>query len=306
MQSVLVAGEVLLDLTRMSGAGMLRFSVFNDGRLAFWEGDRVELFLGDWLMFHGFVFAKSRTRNEVIDVLCYDQLRYLQNRDSYRFQGLTASGIIRRMLQDTGLSVGYLQGTGFVLPERIEQERSLLDIAQTAIDTTAAFTGQLFVLRDVRGRVELRNVRDLAVDTVIHRGNMRMFDYRTDIDRTFTAVRLYQPDEDGGDGDYVHARSVPGMQRWGFLQKYVRGTGDVDGQSEADALLRWHNRKMRHLRVLDAVGNLSVRGGSLLPVDLDLGDMMVKEFLMVESVRHKFTENGHLMDLILVGGEIVD
>ena len=43
----------------------------------------------------------------------------------------------------------------------------------------------------------------------------------------------------------------------------------------------------------------------MVVVNLDLGDMKLKNFMLVEKVTHKFNLDEHVMDLTLRGGEFV-
>ncbi len=43
----------------------------------------------------------------------------------------------------------------------------------------------------------------------------------------------------------------------------------------------------------------------MIVVNLDLGDMKLKNFMLVESCRHTYKESMHWMDLTLRGGEFV-
>ena len=72
-----------------------------------------------------------------------------------------------------------------------------------------------------------------------------------------------------------------------------------------DALLQLYNRKTRNLQITNAFGDARVRAGSLLVVNLDLGDVKLKNFMLVEKVKHCFKKEGHFMDLTLRGGEFI-
>ncbi len=43
----------------------------------------------------------------------------------------------------------------------------------------------------------------------------------------------------------------------------------------------------------------------MIVVNLDLGDMKLRNFMLVESCRHIYRESVHRMDLTLRGGEFV-
>ncbi len=95
------------------------------------------------------------------------------------------------------------------------------------------------------------------------------------------------------------------MNRWGILQHFDTLQSGENGQAKADALLRLYNTKTKNLRITNAFGDVRVRAGSLLIVNLDLGDMCVKNFMLVEKVKHTFKLNEHVMDLTLRGGEFI-
>ena len=41
----------------------------------------------------------------------------------------------------------------------------------------------------------------------------------------------------------------------------------------------------------------------MLPIFLNLGDIVTSTWLIVEKCRHSFNDNEHTMDLTLIGGE---
>jgi ApbE superfamily uncharacterized protein (UPF0280 family) len=78
-----------------------------------------------------------------------------------------------------------------------------------------------------------------------------------------------------------------------------------NGKAKADALLKLYNSKTRNLKIKNAFGDIQVRAGSLLIVNLSLGDSKVKNFMLVEKVKHTFKLDFHQMDLTLRGGEFI-
>ena len=64
-----------------------------------------------------------------------------------------------------------------------------------------------------------------------------------------------------------------------------------------------YNRKTRKLQIKNALGDIRVRGGSSVIVQLDLGDLKVQNFMIVEKVKHTFKNGEHFMDLTLIGGD---
>ena len=68
---------------------------------------------------------------------------------------------------------------------------------------------------------------------------------------------------------------------------------------------RLYDKKTRTLKITNAVGDNRVRAGSMVVVRLDLGDMKLSNFMLVESCRHTWRQDEHWMDLTLKGGEFV-
>ena len=63
-----------------------------------------------------------------------------------------------------------------------------------------------------------------------------------------------------------------------------------------------HSRFSLHeLTRRDAFGSPNVRAGTLLPVKLNLGDIVTNNYMLVEKVTHKFGNDEYTMDLTLEG-----
>lgn len=78
-----------------------------------------------------------------------------------------------------------------------------------------------------------------------------------------------------------------------------------NGQAKADALLKLYNKKTRNLKITNALGDNRVRAGSMVVINLDLGDMKVRNWMLVEKCKHTYKEGEHWMDLTLRGGEFI-
>ena len=77
-----------LTLERKGTPGKLEFTVVKCAGLNFQEGDPVKLTVDGTPMFYGFVFKKKRDKGPTIDVVAFDQSRYLKNKDTLTEEGL--------------------------------------------------------------------------------------------------------------------------------------------------------------------------------------------------------------------------
>ena len=85
---------------RTGSPGTFKFTVNKAGDLSFVEGDIVRFSVDGQLQFYGWVFTKTKDRWGVIDVVCYDRLRYFKNSASYAFYDMTAGDILKQMAAD--------------------------------------------------------------------------------------------------------------------------------------------------------------------------------------------------------------
>lgn len=98
-----------------------------------------------------------------------------------------------------------------------------------------------------------------------------------------------------------HAQSKDTIKQWGLLRYFEEVKTPSSAQQKANTLLKLYNRKTRELKIDDAFGETSIRGGTLIGCTLGLGDINVRNFMLVESVKHKFKTDEYTMDLTLDG-----
>ncbi len=285
---------------RTGSPGTLKFTV-NASGISFVEGDTVRLSVDGQVVFLGWVFTKSRDRYAVIDVTCYDQLRYLKASASYCFVGRTAGQIIREIAQDFQLKVGVLDDTGYPIPTLIKEEKSCLDIISAAIQETLLATGKLYTFFDDAGALSLREAGSMVAQGVVGDGSLLLdYTYKTDIDEhTYNSVKLVRPNEATGRGDVFQAIDSANIARWGLLQLYQtvdEALNDAQAAAKSQAMLAYYNRRWRTLKV-SSLGLLGLRAGQMLMMDVpNLGDISLYALVLLEKVTHTFEHDTHTMD----------
>lgn len=114
----------------------------------------------------------------------------------------------------------------------------------------------------------------------------------------------YDNEETGKREIYI-AKDSAHINQWGILQYFDTLKEGENGAAKANALLSLYNSKTRKLKITKAFGDVRVRAGSLIPVSLNLGDIVTNTFMLVEKAVHTFNESEHWMDLTLRGGEFI-
>jgi len=292
--------------TRRAGVpGKLVFEVLMDEIADFVEGNPVRLMVNDENLFFGFIFSRRRTKSNIVKVTAYDQMRYLQNKDTYVYTNKTAADVIRMIAADFELQLGEIAPTSYVISERDESNTSLFDIVMTALDMELVHAGNMFVLFDDVGKLTLKSISEMKVDLVIDEETGENFDFESSINSsTFNRVKLVRENQDTGMRDIYVVQDGSNIDRWGILQYFGILQDGENGETKAAALLDLFNAKRRKLRIRNAFGDTRIRAGSMPVINLNLGDIYVRNNMLVERCIHMFKESEHWMDLELRGGDI--
>jgi len=296
-------GEITLEYARRGSPGKLTFDVVNDDILNFHEGNPVRLRVDGENVFLGYVFTKRRKFGGIISVTCYDQIRYLKNKDTLVYENKTYSELLRMIATNFDLRVGEIDDTRHKIPQRVE-EGSLLDMLETASEITTKNTGRLYVLYDDFGELRLTDIENMRMLKLIDEDTASDFDYTSTIDRdVYNRIVLSQDNHELGRRETHVANGEVNQSRWGILQFYENVSEATPQvlQAKKMVLLDHYNEKARKLRIENCFGIKHVRGGSVMPVHLDIGDIIVKNFMVVERVKHKFSGGKHFMDVDIVG-----
>lgn len=286
--------------------GKLTFKVLQDNLLHVTEGNAVRFKYKNNNIFYGFIFTKKRDKEPVVSVTAYDQLRYFKNKDTYVYKNKTADEVIRMLASDFLLNIGILEQTGYKIATRSESNKTLFDVSQMAIDLTMQNTNQMFVLYDDFGKICLKNIERMKLGLIIDEETGENFDYSSSIDNdTYNQIKLTYDNKDTGKREVYIAKDTSHINEWGVLQYYDKIDEKVNGKAKVDALLKLYNQKTRKLQIKNAIGDIRVRGGSLVIIKMNLGDIKLQNFMLVEKAKHIFKNNEHWMDLTLRGGEFI-
>lgn len=295
-----------LTLERKGTPGKLEFTVVKGPGLNFAEGDPVKLTVNGTAMFYGFVFKKMRDKGGTIDVVAYDQLRYLKNKDTITEEGLKASDLLKRIATDFRLNLGTVEDTGYTLETIVEENQTLFDMIQNALDETLMNTKQLYVLYDDAGKLTLKNINTMKLNLLIDEETGENFSYESSIDeQTYNKIKLAYNDEKTGKRELFIAQDGAKMNQWGVLQYFEEVQTKTGASAKADALLKLYDQKTRKLTIQNAFGDVRVRAGSAVVVALNLGDIVTNNYMVVNKVTHTFRGDEHMMALDLIGGEFI-
>ncbi|MBH6920264.1 C40 family peptidase [Clostridioides difficile] len=301
-----VIDGITWEIERRGTPSKLEFTIVMDDILQFCEGNSVRLYYKGIGIFYGYIFQKKRDKENHIKIVAYDQLRYFKNKDTYVYSNKTASELVKMLAKDFNLKYNVIEDTKYKI-SRIEENKTLFDMVLTALDDTLREKKEMYVLYDEFGRITLKNVASMKLDIVMDNDVIEDFDYNSSIDSdTYTKIKLVRDNEETSKRDVYIAQDSTHMRSWGILQMFDtvdKNMSEAEIKQKCDILLKLYNKKTKSLSLKNALGDIRVRAGCLVPVFLNLGDIELQNYMLVEKVKHTFENNSHFMDLTLVDGD---
>lgn len=296
-----VLDDFTLELERRGTPGKLTFTLMKDNEIDFVEGDAVRFRISRTWIFYGFIFSRKSDASGNVKVTAYDQLRYLKNKDTYSYTNKTASELIKMIAKDFNLNLGYIENTKYKIAQRVEEDKSLIDIILNALDETLAMTQKIYVLYDNNGKLMLKNIEDMAFNLLLDNETIQDFSYESSIDEeVYNQIKLVYPNTQTGKNDLYIAKDTKNINNWGVLQFYKKLDSPANAKAMADELLKLYNKTKRQITIKDAIGDVRVIPGTRIITNLDLGDYKLKSYMIVESMKHKYKDGQYTMDLTLI------
>ncbi|HBF2359247.1 NlpC/P60 family protein [Clostridioides difficile] len=301
-----VIDGITWEIERRGTPSKLEFTIVMDDILQFCEGNSVRLYYKGVGIFYGYIFQKKRDKENHIKIVAYDQLRYFKNKDTYVYSNKTASELIKMLAKDFNLKYNVIEDTKYKI-SRVEENKTLFDMILTALDDTLREKKEMYTLYDDFGRITLKNVASMKLDIVMNNDVIEDFDYNSSIDSdTYTKIKLVRDNEESGKRDVYIAQDSTHIRSWGILQMFDtvdKNMSEAEIKQKCDILLKLYNKKTKSLSLKNVLGDIRVRAGCLIPVFLNLGDIELQNYMLVEKVKHTFENNSHFMDLTLVDGD---
>lgn len=290
--------------SRFGGAGSLDFTLIKNAiyqakAFTYHNGDIVKVKKDGENVFYGYIFSIDGGKDEDVKIKAYDQLRYLQANDTYKFIGQTAGAIIKRIASDFKLKVGSIADTKYKIPTMLEDNKKLLDIIYKALDLTIISTGSNYVFYDDFGSLSLKNVKDMLVDFYVGEGSMLTnYSVKTSIDSdTYNQIVLYKDNEETKKREKYVAKDSANIKKWGLLQLYQSADQNMNAaqiNKLLDTLAKIKNRESKTIK-LEAIGDIRIRAGSY--VRILISEYGINQPFLVDSCTHTIDGAEHTMSL---------
>lgn len=297
--SEIISGDVSWETQAERGASKLTFS-YEDSHL-FPNGSVVRFKYKNFNIFYGFIF-KVENSDGTKSVTAYDSLRYFKYKDTKIIKNTTLGKLVKSIVEDKNLRAGTIEDNGYILKDRIEDNKTYLDMIYDAISDNLLFTGYKYILYDNFGSICLREAEQLKLPLVIGDESLATgYSYEKSIDgETYNRIKLAQDNKNTGTRETYISQDSASMARWGVLQYYDKVDEDMNSaqiKEKADKLLKYYNREEETFNI-SSIGDYRVRGGSGIYVDIS--ELNIKKWCMVKKATHTFGGKKHTMELELI------
>lgn len=323
MFQVVVKEPVVWTTEREGSPSKLEFTVikYTDGdKLAFNEGAVVIFKYKGLEVFRGRIFVKQRDKDHHISCTAYDTLRYFKNKMNPRVYNMHTGTTTTKILEavcsskDNAFVKGSFEDSKQIVTWNEVNPTTLFDIIKEASEQSYVTDPNhtIYTLYDEGGKLYYKSQDNMKLDFYIDETVLENFSYGTSIDdETYNRVLLYWGDDEGSTTTKKKTTSEERMpaglwveedgtniDAWGVLQY----TEKIDSRSSnykdmAKKLLETHNQKTRECTLQGVLGDVRVRAGTSVIVDLNLGDVAPKKYAFVTKARHTFEHKHHSMDL---------
>ena len=299
-----VIGEVTL--TRTPNMPSCLSLTIKRGTITPEDGNLIYLKInGQHNQFKGYIF-KTEKHGFNCDITAYDQMIYMQlSKDSRTYKNKKASELLLNLCDDYGIHVvdkAQIMDSGYTIPERVEDNVSLLDMMINALDLTKENTGKRFYLWDDFGSISLHPEDWLAIKTsFVSQGFIEDYRYTEDLSESCTVVKVVQETDDKNKPKEFIVKDDERIKWYGKIQHYAKINKDEDGQKKAETIYNDNASIKISFSVSGVQGDIRARGGSPIYVDFHNQDRAeyIRGWYRVDSVTHHFIDNLHTMDLDL-------
>lgn len=278
----------------------LSFSYLKAAGRMFTPGSIIRFRYNKQPIFYGFIFETTH-KHKTIEVVAYDQLRYLKAKDTLMYESYTVGKLIKVICGRVNVKPGNIADTGFVLPNKVIRNKTYIDMITDGISDTLIGTKKKFIIRDDYGSIGLHDVETLKLPLIFgDESFVYGYSYKRSIDgETYNRIKLAQKKDKTLDQSCI-AEDTSNQKRWGILQYYDEVDENISPalvKKKAQDLLKRYNQEERSFSI-SCIGDTRVRAGS--GINILLSNLGINHYFLVDKVSHKFTKNKiHTMEVEL-------
>lgn len=249
-------------------------------------------------LFRGIFMTQGATQKKTGKYKAYDNGIYLSNnRDTFVYEGKTASQIFSDVCSRFGLPTGEVAECGYSIPDHIKKKATGWDTIEDALSLEFDNTGTRFFVVSEKGALSLKKRKENILQWVLETGaNITSYNFTKSIENVRTRIKLLS-----AEGTVLAEASDPGLEaKIGIMQEVETPDETLNSaqlNALANSMLAEKKQASRTLNLNDLIGIQDVISG--VGVFVIIPHIAISRTLYVDSDTHTFKDNLHTMSLQL-------
>jgi len=249
-------------------------------------------------LFRGIFMSQSVSQTKRASLKAYDNGIYLSNnRDTFVYEGKTASDIFQDVCTRFGIPAGDVAGCSYAIPDLTKSKTTGWDAIEDALSLEFDNTGTRYFVVSDKGALCLRKRQENILQWVLETGsNVSKYTYKKSIENVRTRVKLLSDE-----GKVLAQASDPGLERRIGIMQETDAPDETLNSAQlnalAQSLLAEKKAPQRTLSLNGLLGITDVIAG--VGVFVMIPHIDISRSLYVDTDSHTFKDNLHTMDLSL-------
>lgn len=267
-----------------------------------WRGCTIAIKYGGWAFFKGVIFEVEQSEKALeIDLICYDTIRYMANKDAYLFKKKTASDIFKKVCKDFAIPYTVQNKSTYKCKKKSQDNKTLWSMCDDAIQETLGKKNKMYVIWDKFGKATFSNVASLKSKYMIIAGsNVISYKWNIGIDKnTYTQIKGYTNNKKTEKRTSYVSYSKDKVKKWGLLQRYEHFHDDTKKKTLKKYVKQLLKNCAHEWGMLDVTcfGIPNLHAGCLIYVRVPLLGVKDNHNLLVQQCEHTIT-NGKFITKI--------
>ena len=261
------------------------------------EGHQCIFKYNDNELFRGIIMRQTQSSKKDLSFTSYDNGIYLaNNKDTFVYEGKTASDIFRDCCNRFGLPMGEVAECTYKIPELTKSKTTAFDTIADALSLDFDATGIRHYITSQNGKISLLTRRENILQWVIETGkNLASYSYTKSIEKIRTRVKMVSKE-----GTTLAEKSKNDLEKKiGIFQEIDKPDESLSSAQINDLVKGILEEKSTPERSLDveAMGIDDVISG--IGVYIIIPELSLARTFYVDSDTHIFKDNLHTMSLKL-------
>lgn len=260
--------------TELAGSfpGRLNFSLLDDGKINFKNGDIVELTISSKKMFKGTIRRRSASQRSTLKFTAYDSKFLLKSKETRVFNVATASSRFSQVCAIGNIPHKIKQGSSYNCVEYVAEAKSFNEIIKEALEQTRKATNQRYAVVDNYGTLEFISLNSLVSNLIIgDKSLLTSYDFESSAENVLNSIKVIREDSETKAREVALARDNTSIKTFGLLQD-IQSPKESDMnkaqmQEQANNELKEHKNETRTL-TLDCLGDLNIKSGSTVTLQI--------------------------------------